>query len=30
MRMIAHDKKDRPKTAADVADELAALERAQK
>jgi hypothetical protein len=23
--MIAHDKKDRPKTAADVADELAAL-----
>ena len=25
MRMIAHDKKDRPKNAADVADELAAL-----
>jgi tRNA A-37 threonylcarbamoyl transferase component Bud32/predicted hydrocarbon binding protein len=30
MRMMAHDKKDRPKTAADVADELAALERARK
>jgi serine/threonine protein kinase len=29
MRMMAHDKKDRPKTAADVADELAALERAR-
>jgi tRNA A-37 threonylcarbamoyl transferase component Bud32 len=27
MRMMAHDKKDRPKTAADVADELAALAR---
>jgi serine/threonine-protein kinase len=25
MRMMAHDKKDRPKTAADVADELAVL-----
>jgi len=27
MRMIAHDKNDRPQTAADVADELAALAR---
>lgn len=30
MRMIAHDRNDRPKTAADVADELAALEKAHK
>jgi hypothetical protein len=30
MRMIAHDKNDRPQTAADVADELAALDRTGK
>jgi serine/threonine protein kinase len=29
MRMIAHDKNSRPKSAADVADELAALERSR-
>jgi serine/threonine protein kinase len=29
MRMIAHDKNNRPKSAADVADELAALERSR-
>lgn len=30
MRMIAHDKNDRPRSAADVAEELAALERTGK